>query len=406
MSMRRPKAAMTNSLSSSMLTFVAVDPSTSRDPPEVDVLLPVYNAEAFLAASLDSLLAQRGVRLRVMLIDDGSTDRSSEIANAYAAGDERIQVISRSNGGIVDALNEGLSLCRAEFVARHDADDIAYPDRLRAQIDFLRQHADVCAVGAMAAHIDGSGKLMGSYGSSDNLSDADFTCAPVREPYILHPLLMVRREALTGIGGYRYVINAEDADLFWRLIETGKLGHIPEVLAAYRIHSSSIMSASVQNGRLAAAHSELAGLSARRRHLGQPDLTFASPRESSLVLASSLQEMIARASEVLLTHEAAFLRISAGAKLMRLAQFRPFELELSDCSYIAQCLRSREAGISSSNWAQIEQLTCETMLRLAKRGRFREALALLTPKMLRLAAPLLLTKAANRLLDKGARSGR
>src|ERR1700736_3109855 len=95
--------------------------------PIVDVLIPVYNGAPTVRESLNSIRAQTIRDIRIVVIDDGSTDATVEILAELAREDPRIVTIRKPNGGIVDALNLGLQHCRAEFLARFDADDIAYP---------------------------------------------------------------------------------------------------------------------------------------------------------------------------------------------------------------------------------------------------------------------------------------
>src|SRR5688572_3125739 len=99
------------------------------DAPAVSVLMPVYNAERFVAQTVDSILAQTFVDFEFIIIDDGSTDDSPEILKRYERRDPRIRLVSRPNTGYVPALNEGLELVRGEFLARIDADDLSDPRR-------------------------------------------------------------------------------------------------------------------------------------------------------------------------------------------------------------------------------------------------------------------------------------
>src|SRR5437588_541193 len=102
----------------------------------IDVLIPAFNSEKTIRASILSILRQTVSEIRVIVIDDGSTDGTGEILAEMTLGDPRLEVIRTENHGIVDALNTGLARCRAEFVARHDADDLSFPDRFTLQIAY------------------------------------------------------------------------------------------------------------------------------------------------------------------------------------------------------------------------------------------------------------------------------
>ncbi|HEY5345943.1 MAG TPA: glycosyltransferase family 2 protein, partial [Verrucomicrobiae bacterium] len=99
--------------------------------PRISIIMPVWNGEKFLAAAVDSLLAQTFSDFELLVIDDGSTDRTPEILRAYA--DPRLRVLRLDHGGIVVALNHGLSQAGADWIARLDADDISLPRRLELQ---------------------------------------------------------------------------------------------------------------------------------------------------------------------------------------------------------------------------------------------------------------------------------
>src|SRR5690606_31666859 len=101
--------------------------------PQVSVLLPVHNAEAYLSEAVESIVGQSLTNLELVCIDDGSTDRSNELLQSYASRDSRVRVIRIEHAGLITALNQGLKIARAPLVARMDADDISAPDRLDEQ---------------------------------------------------------------------------------------------------------------------------------------------------------------------------------------------------------------------------------------------------------------------------------
>ena len=109
--------------------------------PSITVLMPVYNAERFLAEAIESVLQQTFTQFEFLIIDDGSTDSSPEIVRSYS--DPRIRFLqNEQNLGITATLNKGIELAQADLIARMDADDICYPDRLQKQMEFVAAHPD------------------------------------------------------------------------------------------------------------------------------------------------------------------------------------------------------------------------------------------------------------------------
>ncbi|RYD20647.1 MAG: glycosyltransferase [Lysobacteraceae bacterium] len=127
---------------------------------QIDVLMSTYNAGRFLPETLASIQAQTIRDIRIIIVDDGSTDNSPELLAQAARQDPRIHVITQANGGIVAALNAGLAACTAPFIARHDADDLSNPDRFERQIRYLEANPDCVAVAGAARQID---VLMSTY---------------------------------------------------------------------------------------------------------------------------------------------------------------------------------------------------------------------------------------------------
>jgi Glycosyl transferase family 2 len=347
----------------------------------VDVLVPVFNGATTITEAIESLQRQTFTSFRIIIVDDGSTDRTPEVLAALAAGDSRITVLTRPNGGIVDALNAGLRLCQAEFVARQDADDISDPSRLAVELDYLRRHADCVAVSGAVKHIDEQGRFLGTVQTFPQPDRADPRWAPSREPYLMHPFLMVRRADLQAIGGYRYVYYSEDTDLCWRLQERGAMQNINmPPLGKYRLHTRSVSSASVINGRIMALSSQLAGLSALRRRTGRADLHFPKEAITEYRTAQTLSKLWELGQRQLDDDEARYLRIAVASKLLELTAYRPYELEFSDCQFIRGAL-DELSRLPHPNRKDLGRLYARTAARLLISGQLRE-MAILTPPWL------------------------
>jgi glycosyltransferase involved in cell wall biosynthesis len=349
----------------------------------VDILLPVFNGAVTITEAIESLQRQTFTNFRIIVVDDGSTDQTPEVLAALRARDSRITVVTQSNGGIVDALNAGLRLCQAEFVARQDADDISDPFRLAVELDYLRSHPDCVAVSGAVKHIDEQGRFLGTVQRFPQPDRADPRWAPSREPYLMHPFLMVRRADLQAIGGYRYVHYSEDTDLYWRLQERGAMQNLDTPLGKYRVHTRSISSASIINGRIMASSSQLAGLSALRRRTGRADLHFPKEAITEYRNAQTLSMLWELAKRQLDDEEARYLRIAVSGKLLELTAYRPYELEFSDCQFIRGAL-DELSRLPHPNRKDLSRLYARAGARLLISGRFRE-MATLTPPWLYLS---------------------
>ncbi len=350
--------------------------------PLVDVLIPVFNAAKTIKSAVESIQTQTLRDIRIVVVDDGSTDETSSILAGLAEADPRIEVVAQeANGGIVDALNTGLRHCRSGFLARHDGDDLADPDRLEKQLTFLRSHPDFVAVGGAVRHIDENGRPLGHVARLVSPEQANPHWAPSIGPYIPHPFLMTHRAAVERIGGYRYVFHAEDTDLFWRLQELGRLHNLDDVLGDYRMHADSISSSSVANGRIAALSSELASISSLRRREGKPDLTFSKDALMEYVRAELLERLFRLGARQLTRPETDHLEIAVAAKLLELASYRPFELDLGDCRFVRRALIKHIGEVTPANRSALRRAWSGTAARLLSKARFREAKALVQPQL-------------------------
>ncbi|HEY2584989.1 MAG TPA: glycosyltransferase [Tepidisphaeraceae bacterium] len=207
------------------------------DNPLVSVLMPAYNARRYVAEAIESVLAQTYRDFEFLIIDDGSTDDTAEIVNRYAAADDRIRVLKRSNGGVGAALNAGLAEARGELVARMDSDDVCLPERFARQVEFLRETPDCVLVGCRVLLIDPDGEPL------FEMTDIPTAHAEIDEKLlqvrwsIVHPTVMMRRDVVRRLGGYdNELVPVEDHDLFLRLAEVGRLANLPQVLLRYRKH--------------------------------------------------------------------------------------------------------------------------------------------------------------------------
>lgn len=206
----------------------------------ISVLLPAYNAARYLREAVASILAQSFRDFELIVIDDGSSDSTKKIADAFAARDPRVRVISRANTGIVGALNEGIATAHGEFLARMDADDRAHPSRFARQLAFLQTHPACLAVGTAAKMIDPAGRFLKTYLPPLEHSAILQEALNGNGAALLHPTVLLRASAARQVGGYvERFRGCEDLDLYLRLAEFGQLANLAEPLLDYRVHHQS-----------------------------------------------------------------------------------------------------------------------------------------------------------------------
>lgn len=208
--------------------------------PAISVLMPVFNAQPYLTEAVESILSQSFKDFEFIIINDGSTDNSLKILQAFAQTDNRIRLISRKNKGLVETLNEGLTLANAPLVARMDADDIATPERLALQKQFMDDNPGVACVGGFFEIIDDAGRALTTI--KVPLDDKSIQELTLRgHSPISHPAAMLRLKSVKAVGGYHAEFKAaEDLDLWLRLGEVGQLANIPHLVLHYRFIATSI----------------------------------------------------------------------------------------------------------------------------------------------------------------------
>lgn len=238
------------------------------------MVMPAYNAERYIAEAIESVLHQTWANLELIVIDDGSLDRTRAIAEQYTTLDPRVRVTSQSNAGPSATMNRGLAEASAEWVAVMHADDVMMPHRIERQMAFVEQHPEVAVASGWVKHVDGEGNVI----AKDN--NRLLTHEAVAERFnagqligISHPAAILRKSAVLAIGGYREQLRInEDVDLWARLLENGyKILVQPEFLLGYRIHSGS---ASIYKARQVCRHVHWVKDCMRRRRRGEAEITW------------------------------------------------------------------------------------------------------------------------------------
>ena len=235
--------------------------------PRVSVILTVFNGERYIKEAAESILAQTVSDFELLILDDGSTDKTLEIVSAYATADARVRVTSRPNTGVVAARNELILKARGPLLAMMDADDVAHPCRLQLQIDAFEEDRRLVAVGTCCEMVDPDGDLLG-FASPPLVHEEIDAALMAAQPGVamFQPSLMLRAGAVRSVGLYRDEASlAEDADLILRLAEVGRLANLPQRLLSYRVHLGSLSHVSTR--RQAEVFRQVASEAARRRGL-------------------------------------------------------------------------------------------------------------------------------------------
>jgi Glycosyl transferase family 2 len=207
----------------------------AHSTPAISVVMPVHNGERFVGEAIASVCAQTFADLELIVVDDGSTDRTPAVLEEAARADHRLRVHRlERNLGITSALNEGCRLARANLIARMDADDVCVPERLERQVAFLGAHPEVAVVGCWVQRIDEQG-LAGAV-QRYPISPAMVAWSMFFFNGLAHPTVVMRRDALDPAAVYTDAYpRAEDYALFARLTRSHPLANLPEVLLRYRM---------------------------------------------------------------------------------------------------------------------------------------------------------------------------
>jgi hypothetical protein len=219
--------------------------------PKVTVLMPVFNGEPYLSEAIASILGQTFTDFELLIIDDGSTDRSRQIVRSL--NDPRVRLLCNDgNLRLIATLNRGLDEAHGMYVARMDADDISLPGRLEAQVAFLDLHPEIGVLGTGIQIIDAFGVPGTEILLPGNNALIRWNLA-LRSP-LAHPTVMMRRSIIAAIGGYRTEpLHCEDYDLWWRASQVTRIANLPTVLLRLRKHGESVTSQFVtdhdENGR-------------------------------------------------------------------------------------------------------------------------------------------------------------
>jgi len=219
--------------------------------PLISVIVPVYNAEKYVAPALESILNQSVSDLELIVIDDGSTDASAMVIEKIK--DPRLHLYKQANAGMAAALNKGISLAKGKFIARQDADDISLPARFEKQVAYLNDHPKTGMLGTQAALIDSTGKRTGRFLHHSTDNETLKATLYFDNPFV-HSSVMLRKEILDKVGLYNNSLHPllQDFDLWFRISKVSDIANLPDVLQEYRQLPSGISATSLKFSELVA----------------------------------------------------------------------------------------------------------------------------------------------------------
>lgn len=206
--------------------------------PLVSVVMTAYNAEKYIAEAIQSILDQTYKNLELIIVNDGSTDRTLEIINSF--DDNRIRLVNNErNLGAAESSNKGIEIVQGKYIARMDADDISYPNRIEKQVNFLEQHEDIHVVGTFLKVVyedTDEPDIVWKYSIDPKI----IRSALIFNPGVAHATLMFRREVFNTVKYDTSLCSAIDYDLYCRLSRNIKFSNIPEILYIYRRHKNQM----------------------------------------------------------------------------------------------------------------------------------------------------------------------
>lgn len=206
--------------------------------PLVSILLPARNAAPTLGAAVQSMVRQSFADWELLVVDDGSTDATAQVAGAWATQDPRVRLLRQPARGIVRALQHGLDASQGNLVARMDADDVSQPDRVGAQVRFLEAHPEI---GLVACQVAFGGDRVACQGYALHVDWMNGLVSPeqirlkrfIESPFA-HPSVLFRRELVAQFGGYREGPFPEDYELWLRWLDAGvAMAKVPQVLLTW-----------------------------------------------------------------------------------------------------------------------------------------------------------------------------
>jgi len=260
-----------------MPTAQTADSSGSNPQPLVSIIIPLGPVKTFLNQALWSITNQTLENWECLIVIDRADLIAFHIPNILRS-DSRFKIIVNNDQGIVSALNTGVASARSPFIARFDADDVMFPDRLATQVCMLEARQAVVAVGTQVLIVDANNQALLRQPKFP-VHSKDINEALLKKNVLAHPSVMFRENAFHDVGGYRTIFRkSEDYDLWLRLSERGDIFNTPDVHLALRKHNANLSALDVTRDGL---YSDLAQVSAMCRRSGNENMPTLLPLETN-----------------------------------------------------------------------------------------------------------------------------
>lgn len=205
--------------------------------PLISVILPVYNGEKYLLEAVQSILNQSYSNFELIVVNDGSKDKSEEIIKNIK--DPRIVYHYKTNSGLADSLNFGISKSKGQYIARQDQDDISYPTRFEKQVKFLEENKNVVLLGTRAKVFKDNSTEVKYHNHATQPYDLKFDLL-FDNPFV-HSSVMFRKADFDKVNSYNTDRNFyEDYELWSRFAEIGDVANLKDVLVDYRHHDMGL----------------------------------------------------------------------------------------------------------------------------------------------------------------------
>jgi glycosyltransferase involved in cell wall biosynthesis len=204
---------------------------------KITVLMPAYNASEYIGEAIESVLKQTFSDFELLIIDDGSVDNTAEIVRSF--DDPRIVFIQQKNAGVAVALNTGLQIARAEYIARFDADDICYANRLETQYEFIINNPDYVVVGSDVDYVDADRDFIFTHQSSA-CTNKQIKSLPYSVCPFIHSSVLFKRSVIPEAGYNTHAHTFEDHFLWLQISNEGKFHNISHSLMQVRLNPRSL----------------------------------------------------------------------------------------------------------------------------------------------------------------------
>jgi|SRR3989339_665691 len=208
---------------------------------KISVLMSVFDEKNnFLEEAINSILQQTFTDFEFIIIDDRTNIENKKILNFYQKKDQRIKIINNNkNLGLTRSLNKGIYQSNGLYLARMDSDDVALPDRLKKQYEFLKKNNSYIGCGTLVSFMDEKNKIINK--KNHPTSYKDITKSILRYNPFIHPTLMIKKNILLSLGGYdENFYFAQDYDLVLRILSKYKMTNIKEKLLCYRVNINGL----------------------------------------------------------------------------------------------------------------------------------------------------------------------